>query len=36
MKIATPITAECESSPVVAELENLARTRQLRDDGDRP
>jgi MGT family glycosyltransferase len=36
MKIASAITDECESSTLVAELENLPRTREIRVDGDRP
>ena len=34
-KLATAITDECESSTLMAELESLAQTREIRFDGDR-
>jgi UDP-N-acetylglucosamine transferase subunit ALG13 len=35
-KLATAITHECDSSTHTAELESLARTREIRVDGERP
>jgi MGT family glycosyltransferase len=35
-KLATAITDECGSSALMAELENLARTPEIRVDGERP
>ncbi len=35
-KLATAITDECESSTLIAELESLARTREIRLEGERP